>query len=512
MGNMGKKFLLLATLASALTANLMFFSISASNYESNININNANKRLLANRIGENSELGYGVDAVKGDLFDTTEIKTGADIFDRSWLNSQINNSVKINTSNTRAGGYSGSSYEEVSNKFSMGLNISSSATVDAIKLFQIGLSNSFQASISVDYNEYYEQFYYVYNSSYQSYTLNLPNYRNLNTYISNLSDSYLQDLNTLFSTGNYVNFFDKYGTHVIAKGIYGASFNFFYSLVSNSTDFSVNLKDDVNAGLNAAFAGLASGATNFDFNLESVIGTTSKSCHEFVNFYTQGGDMYAGLSYGDLGTKYPEWVNSVGNNEKLIGYSSDGLIPLWNLLPSNLSSKANIMKNWFKQYYQNNLNDVLDNYDPTESTTNTLSCSLKVRDSEATITDADQYWDIIPSGQIPFKYLDCVDKGYKYADVYVTMKIRKIDDGHQQLALTNSVNTYNYDDKEKYPHRNEPVAAQNNYYTFSFTSIPLSDISYYDKDFCIVLRYGASGDYSDNWVSSDVTMNITLRK
>ena len=93
MGNMGKKFLLLATLASALTANLMFFSISASNYESNINIDNANKRLLANRVGENSELGYGVDAVKGDLFDTTEIKTGADIFDRSWLNSQINNSV-----------------------------------------------------------------------------------------------------------------------------------------------------------------------------------------------------------------------------------------------------------------------------------------------------------------------------------------------------------------------------------------------------------------------------------
>ena len=165
-----------------------------------------------------------------------------------------------------------------------------------------------------------------------------------------------------------------------------------------------------------------------------------------------------------------------------------------------------------EEAYQNNLNDVLDNYDPTESTTNTLSCSLKVRDSEATITDADQYWDIIPSGQIPFKYLDCVDKGYKYADVYVTMKIRKIDDGYQQLALTNSVNTYSYDDKEKYPHRNETVAAQNTYYTFSFTSIPLSDISYYDKDFCIVLRYGARGDYSDNWVSSDVTMNITLRK
>ena len=92
------------------------------------------------------------------------------------------------------------------------------------------------------------------------------------------------------------------------------------------------------------------------------------------------------------------------------------------------------------------------------------------------------------------------------------MKIRKIDDGHQQLALTNSVNTYDYNDKEKYPHRNETVAAQNKYYTFSFTSIPLSDISYYDKDFCIVLRYGARGDYSDNWVSSDVTMNITLRK
>lgn len=60
--------------------------------------------------------------------------------------------------------------------------------------------------------------------------------------------------------------------------------------------------------------------------------------------------------------------------------------------------------------------------------------------------------------------------------------------------------------------KNTLIEMKRSQHRFSFTSIPLSDISYYDKDFCIVLRYGARGDYSDNWVSSDVTMNITLRK
>ncbi len=305
---------LIFALAIAVVTTLLSFSKTAYAEETDVtqleaNVLNANRpsvgTLSVTQNGtEVSGLGYSINAVKTTYMDVTAVKDGSPVFETNWLKTQIEKGTQNAVNQTTTFAVSDKSFDSVSSKYSDELKFSADVT-GGYKMFTGSLSAGFSTNSGINYSSAGSQYFYTLNSSRKEYTYALPEYlTGKNTYREHLSAQYIANLSNLFAgTMSASDFFDTYGTHVIAKGIYGGKLDIFYSAVSNKFDIGNTYFKSVDEAVSANITEKIKVSEKMSFSISEAIGKSKEDFTERFSINAYGGNAFEASSL--------ETVNSV---------------------------------------------------------------------------------------------------------------------------------------------------------------------------------------------------------
>lgn len=252
------------------------------------------------------------------------------------------------------------------------LNYSSGGSVG---IFLGSLKSDLESNLNIQYEKNTYKYYNVLEHKITRYNLSINNYRDPKTYANYFSDSFLSDLAALSSNKNYYEFFNNYGTHIVGSANYGGRLVASYSFASNKVilngDISFIMKNEINFNVLSADLGEVKG------NIARRIGTSLSVNYSgsdlSSDFYVKalGGNSFASGSVADFNTGYSSWsqsFNSGDNNSVLTDYATDGLVPLWDVLPASYASLVAEMKSAFNSYYNDFKTDIVNKFNVDNTT------------------------------------------------------------------------------------------------------------------------------------------------
>ena len=311
-------------------------------------------------------LGKGVDIVGAKS--AADYKREDLIFDSQKIKEL--DSGRIERYSSYGGGYASTDIREVASYF--GVNLDDSAHAE-IPLAQ--LDKAIDVNLSGDYRYFYgrEQRY----DTYQSF---LFNYIEQSTYADCYTPAFLADLNGLEngnkSYGDFEEFFKKYGTHVIGSVVYGGRFGASYSVLSDNIAFYPAVERAMTTAISDVVDDIDSGKLQddsfwFDIRpyLTKAINTVSDLSYGNFDYdavfhaYSYGGDAVGSLSLKMYLNNVQDWLNSLDDDSMIaVSYPQGGLVPVWDLLPSDYANLSSAMEESYNRYYRAAADELIVKY------------------------------------------------------------------------------------------------------------------------------------------------------
>lgn len=456
-------------------------------------------------------LGYTINAVTAKYLDLTEIKTGSPVLNETFREAMLNSAIRtsVNSSET---------YSNSSNSFT---NIKASATADlgysqGATMCDNILDASFKMGFSLEggltYKNTLSHYFYNLRFEFVDYTYNLPEYSsNIEYYRQNLHPNFKKALQDVAAGRmKYSDFFDCYGTHMIAKGKYGASLDLYYSVVSNVLDVGGTLKTNIDNEISSKIGDALAANEHIAFNLEVALGESTRNCNSQFTMKSYGGNAFFANSIDSFNQRYDLWYPTIQSNPTLIGTTSDGLIPIWELVP-NLKNRTAMQLQYFRYIAEKNNNTEFEN----NSLTGDEYVYNYYRSAEKKITDEGRFihgiYDIIKLDEMQYGIRALSQLGFKTVTIEYTAEMKEIDDGYQYIFVYKSTeNNDNHLFQTKKFELNG-TSKQKDYttMTFKFDKIYLSELL---DTRMLVFRYGASGAFNDDWMNKNVNIKLTFEK
>lgn len=299
-------------------------------------------------------LGMGIDVAAAQ--EVNEFKTTYQVFDLSKIQNLDAGQVTFNKSTSNA--ISTTDVKTVATE--LGAKTEFSAGVE-FPIGAVGVGLSLNSNLK--YGNYIYKYYYMLDHKVERYQRYLFNSTEQSTYAECYTPKFLQDLNNLES-GNltYKEFFQRYGTHIVGKATYGGRLNAAYSVATNEVAiqssveaalegaFSAGITDDIKAKITGAISEkLSMSFTQTDIDTE-------------FSVRAWGGSVVMGDSLEGFKTGYDKWCDSFNNDSQsvIIDYPKDGLVPIWELLPSDYAHLSSAMESECKIYYNATVEKVLE--------------------------------------------------------------------------------------------------------------------------------------------------------
>ena len=474
---------------------------------------------LALVINTTTAVGSSINLAKHECLDYNQVKLNNPIFDPDWDGWKIGVRTEMNQ-NTESVLYS-NSFEGIINEFESASNFESSDY--AGYSLHTGTAGAKFADSTHDYPSDNYQYYSTYSYKTKLFSYELENYKtDLYTYQCYLSDDYYDDAEA-FIDGylDRTTFFDRYGTHIIAKGIFGGEFNINYSITSSYYDVWSDYYSAITSYLQTSlYSKVHTGSTN-SFSVLGNFSFNSQLADETINYVTRGGSNSIDISHANLQAAVTQWKSTISATPKIIEITSDGLIPLWDILPLGCDTDTN--RNYFieqyKLYAASAEEEIKNTYEPEIfSLTNGVETGFwPIRVGEAVITDSgifSQHYDVVNlNDTYDLKYNYMRANGYTMVDIYVQMEMREIDRGYQIISLYSSEkqdNTYLIDSFE---YEYEGNSLGDEYLIpvgFVRYNIPITTFESSDPNDCykLVVRYSATGLLEDDWANRNIEVNI----
>ena len=225
-----------------------------------------------------------------------------------------------------------------------------------------------ESNLNIQYEKNTYKYYNVLEHKITRYNLSINNYRDPKTYTNYFSDSFLSDLAALSSNKNYYEFFNNYGTHIVGSANYGgrlvASCSFASNKIILNSDISLIMENEVNFDVMTDIGTVKTNLANKIGNYFSMHYSLSDLSSDFY-VKAIGGNSFASGSVADFNTGYSSWsqsFNSGDNNSVLTDYATDGLVPLWDVLPASYASLGAEMKSAFNSYYNDFKTDIVNKF------------------------------------------------------------------------------------------------------------------------------------------------------
>lgn len=458
-------------------------------------------------------LGYSVDAVTAPYLDAKHMKDGAPVFEVNWLKAQIEKGTHNATNTTNTASYSGSNYNTMKKAYADEMQFSNSVTGQC-DVFTASLSSGYETSTTMNYASTASQYYFRLHSEYEKYTYSLPGYTaDRALYQANFGANYVNDMAKLLNNQMTADaFFGRYGTHIVMKGIYGGKIELHYSALSNKIDVGNAYKNKIDSALKISNTEMGSADTKFTFDLQTAIGRSTESVSEMFRAKAVGGNAFEGVGIQNLNSHFSSWIRSVGDRPALIGATSDGLVPLWDILPTAYDTSANAakVKALYNTYAQNHYPDAGINRNFAGLTENTYTTEQKfIRSAEYTIKDTgfdkQPYDEINLDSLSEYSHAILRHYGYKNMQVNLTLDMKQKDNGYQWFLMCFDVGSKENSIILEYEH---PFSSHS--YVTEHITIPTMSTSHFTDT--LVIRYSASGKFDDTWYNKNLYVSITYSK
>ena len=237
-----------------------------------------------------------------------------------------------------------------------------------VGIFLGNLKTELEGGLNIQYEKNTYKYYNVLEHKITRYNLSINNYRDPKTYTNYFSDSFLSDLAALSSNKNYYEFFNKYGTHIVGSANYGGRLVASCSIASNkiilNSDISLIMENEVNFDV---MTDIGKVKGNLSRKLGTHFSVNYSSSDLSSDFYVKaiGGNSFASGTLSAFNTGYSSWsqsFNSGDNNSVLTDYATDGLVPLWDVLPASYASLGAEMKSAFNSYYNDFKTDIVNKF------------------------------------------------------------------------------------------------------------------------------------------------------
>ena len=285
-----------------------------------------------------SGMGLGIDLVKTVYMDLTELKDGADIFEKSFIDEQAKNAT-VTTINSASGKiFDASDLNGVAEGLADTFNINVSSEVK--KAMYLTNARNIVDTLH-GFNNFTNNYYFVLTKFLNGYSLRFPAYtEDLSVCKANLSTYFIRDIEQVINgTMAYEQFFKMYGTHVIMEGIFGGKVNLCYGARSNSYDVGGTYRSAITAEIKSTFEG---GDDNNKLSIPNIacraLNCTVEDVSEsFAGRYC-GGIPFPSFGINDFLNGYTEWLPEIDEDNVLISFTENGAVPIWKLLPEEYES------------------------------------------------------------------------------------------------------------------------------------------------------------------------------
>lgn len=466
------------------------------------------KKCNAASVEELPKCGYTINKVK--CSSLNEINTGGTVLSSNYLDNLVivdNQYRKEGTIQT----ISDTQKTKITKELAM--NISNDVS-NKISVFD--LTNAIGTSLSYKNNStasaYYTRLYNVTTSTYIISNSTIKDFKTTSkknefSMESNLSDSYISDLCKVFDGGeSFDSLFDTYGTHLCASVNYGGTFYLTMAVKTNKVLLNNNQIIAINSKLNSSIDNVLECRNNFNASVFSEYGFDSSSTYtEFKISYT-GGDPFGAIDVNSFNTAYSNWANSIKNNPSVVSYGDDGLVPLWEFLPSRFSSLKERMIQAYKNYAAKHevvKDDVFNGYSSSISTE-----YYTVNSGEQLITDNAIVNNNFYLSDVTGININLIKKYFSKITITIACYIHLKDDGYQNVGISkaNSIPS-SIDGCIKFTRYNHTEHHKKNEEAYYVTTFELSkeDIDDY-MSICLI----GSGKLSDDWYCRDLQVKVKL--
>lgn len=313
-------------------------------------------------------LGKGVDIVGAKS--AADYKKEDLIFDRQKI--QELDSGRIGSHSSYGGGYASTDIREVASYFGVDLDDPAHAEIPLAQLKNAIAKNG------SDYSDY--RYFYGIEQRYDSYQSFLFHCTEQSTYADCYTSAFLADLNGLEngnkSYGDFEEFFKKYGTHVIGSVVYGGRFGASYSVMSDEIAFYPAVEHAMTIAIHDAVEYIDGGKSPDDsiwFNIKPYLTDAVNSVSDLsyvdsdydVGFrtYSDGGGVTKGLSLNLYVNNRQNWLNTLNDDTVVaVSYPQGGLVPVWDLLPSDYANLSSAMEESYNRYYRTAADELVAKY------------------------------------------------------------------------------------------------------------------------------------------------------
>lgn len=308
---------------------------------------------------ENQVLGKTINLITAS--DYKDLKRGVSVLnsekDYSILKSQ---SLKKTTTTVKSAYSMNELIVDLSASLSIGIGIEGGYNGFFCEIF-----DAFSSQNSLNYKNFNNQFYCIYSIVAEKDIYYIKDYNIDGIFDDFFTDDFLKALDNLKKNENYYDFFNKYGSHLIASVIYGGKNDLYYSVVSNNNSLNLSNKTTIENCVKAGVEGLASGSATISSSISSSIGISMEEMESALYSKALGGNTFVCTDFSDYKTHLTEWSKAIDENKLnsvFINYAEDGLIPLWDILPAKYADLSDIMRTKFIEYYSKGINDKLDKF------------------------------------------------------------------------------------------------------------------------------------------------------
>ncbi|MDE6201607.1 MAG: hypothetical protein K2M47_07015 [Clostridiales bacterium] len=307
-------------------------------------------------------VGFTVDVVKAKSYN--EYKRGVSVLDRSKLDKASFDINMHNYNNVKT--YSTNSISDLMTNSSLTYKLNLGVDDEAVGI-SVGVEIGLKTSSNFEYKRYTEKYYSVFDHYIERFSLSLVDYGRRGRYIDYLSSAYKDSLKHLYNNRTekeFIKFFDTYGTHLIGSAIFGGRLNAYFSTVTNRVTINDEKVSELSRALKFGMD-CVKAKTEAMNEVKSVLGKEATDIEMSFTAVAYGGDAFGASSIDDFKENYKTWwdsFNQKDTNAALIGYSDDGLIPLWQMLPQEYSDMAGEMEAAFVNYYKNTYDKIIKGF------------------------------------------------------------------------------------------------------------------------------------------------------
>ena len=332
-------------------------------------------------------LGLGINVVTAEALN--DFKTGYSILDNDKLQSLGKSSYSTYTSYSKT--LSATTETELIVQYLNNVYFSGGFGLDSIGNLEANLL----LGNSLVLENYSYKYYYLYTDYIQRYRLYINNYLNRDTYQDAFSEMFLNDLQLLKNEDiTYRTFFDRYGTHLVGSAYYGGQLNFSFTVASNKVVINEDVKYCFDQSVSFPVEVDVMAKIKQVIEQELNVKYSSSDLTYQLGAIAFGGKSFSTSNINKCEEYYDKWKDSIDSDDDcvIVNYNSDGLVPLWYILPEEYTSLSNTMEQEYMQLCADRKSDFLDEFKTGNYTD--FSGGTGGKDNPFIITEAKQLFNI----------------------------------------------------------------------------------------------------------------------